>query len=60
MMDLVNGYTLMNYAKRNQLVLPAFNTTNYEMTLAIVKAFDAMKLGGWKMAMRSTGRRCIS
>ncbi len=47
MMDLVNGYTLMNYAKRNQLVLPAFNTTNYEMTLAIVKAFDAMKLGGY-------------
>lgn len=46
-MNLVNGYTLLDYAKRNHLVLPAFNTTNYEMTLAIVKAFDKMKLGGF-------------
>lgn len=46
-MDLVNGYTLMSYAKKNHLVLPAFNTTNYEMTLAIIKAFDEMELGGY-------------
>lgn len=46
-MQLVNGYELMKYAKDNHLVLPAFNTTDYEMTLAIVKAFDKMGLGGY-------------
>ncbi|BDR57710.1 class II aldolase [Xylocopilactobacillus apicola] len=46
-MQLVNGFTLMDYAKKHNLVLPAFNTTDYEMTLAIVKAFDEMGLGGY-------------
>jgi len=46
-MRLVNGFTLMNYAKTNHLVLPAFNTTNYELTLAIIKAFDNIGLGGY-------------
>ena len=35
-MKLVNGFKLMEYAKRNNFVLPAFNTTNLEMTYAIV------------------------
>lgn len=44
-MQLVNGYTLMKYAQQHQLVLPAFNTTDYEMTLAIVQAFNKKQLG---------------
>lgn len=46
-MQLVNGYTLMKYAQQHQLVLPAFNTTDYEMTLAIVQAFNKKQLGGY-------------
>jgi len=46
-MRLVNGFTLMKYAKENNLVLPAFNTTNYELTLAIVQAFEHTGLGGY-------------
>lgn len=37
----------MDYAIKKGYVLPAFNTTDYEMTLAIVKAFDEMKIGGY-------------
>ncbi|MFS0963733.1 class II aldolase [Enterococcus durans] len=46
-MELVNGFTLMNYAKEKGLVLPAFNTTNYELTAGIVKGFQATGLGGY-------------
>lgn len=34
-MKLVNGFDLMAYAKKYHYVLPAFNTTNLEMTYAI-------------------------
>lgn len=46
-MQLVNGYKLMDYAKENGLVLPAFNTTNYELTAAIIKGYQATGLGGY-------------
>lgn len=46
-MDLVNGYTLMEYAKLNNYVLPAFNTTNLEMTKAIIEAFQESGKGGY-------------
>lgn len=40
-MKLINGFDLMNYAKERGLILPAFNTTNMEMTYAIAKGLDA-------------------
>ena len=46
-MKLVNGYDLMDYAKKNHLVLPAFNTTNLEMTNAIVKGLNDAHLPGY-------------
>jgi len=46
-MKLINGYDLMNYAKKNGYILPAFNTTNLEMTYAIAKGLDDAKLPGY-------------
>ena len=46
-MKLINGFDLMSYAQRRKLVLPAFNTTNMEMTFAIVKGLNAAKLPGY-------------
>lgn len=46
-MKLVNGFTLMSYAEENGIVLPAFNTTNYELTAGIIKGFEATGLGGY-------------
>lgn len=46
-MKLINGFDLMEYAKRRHLILPAFNTTNLEMTYAIAKGLDAAKLPGY-------------
>lgn len=46
-MKLVNGYDLMEYAKRRRLVLPAFNTTNLEMTYGIVKGLAKANLPGY-------------
>lgn len=46
-MDLVNGYQLMDYAREKKIVLPAFNTTNFEMTKSIIDGFNEMKLGGY-------------
>ncbi len=46
-MKLINGFDLMNYAKERGLILPAFNTTNMEMTYAIAKGLDAAKLPGY-------------
>lgn len=46
-MKLVNGYDLMKYAQARHLVLPAFNTTNMEMTFAIAKGLDDAKLPGY-------------
>lgn len=46
-MKLINGYDLMNYAKKHGYILPAFNTTNLEMTYAIAKGLDDAKLPGY-------------
>lgn len=46
-MELVNGYKLMDYARQKKIVLPAFNTTNYELTKSIVSGFNSMGLGGF-------------
>lgn len=46
-MKLINGYELMDYAKKNGYILPAFNTTNMEMTYAIAKGLDEAKLPGY-------------
>lgn len=46
-MKLINGYDLMDYAKKNGYILPAFNTTNLEMTYAIAKGLDQAKLPGY-------------
>ena len=41
-MKLVNGFDLMEFAKKHHHVLPAFNTTNLEMT----KGTDGRKAAG--------------
>ncbi len=46
-MKLINGYDLMKYAKTHGYILPAFNTTNMEMTYAIAKGLDEAKLPGY-------------
>ena len=46
-MILVNGYDLMRYAQERHLVLPAFNTTNLEMTYGIVKGLNMAGLPGY-------------
>lgn len=45
-MKIVNGFDLMKYAKEKGLLLPAFNTTNLEMTKAIIKGLNAVHLPG--------------
>ena len=46
-MKLANGYDLMDYAKRNGYILPAFNTINMEMTYAIAKGLNDAQLPGY-------------
>lgn len=46
-MKLVNGFDLIDFAKKKKLVLPAFNTTNMEMTFAIVKGLNDANLPGF-------------
>lgn len=46
-MELVNGFKLMDYAKEKGLVLPAFNTTNYELTAGIINGFQEAEMGGY-------------
>jgi ketose-bisphosphate aldolase len=46
-MKLVNGFQLMDYARKNEYVLPAFNTTNLEMTYAIAKGLSVANLPGY-------------
>ena len=46
-MKLVNGFDLINYAKKYGYILPAFNTTNLEMTYAIAKGLTAADLPGF-------------
>ena len=46
-MKIVNGFDLMKYAKERNLMLPAFNTTNLEMTYAIAKGLNIAGLPGY-------------
>ena len=46
-MKIVNGFDLMKYAKDNHYILPAFNTTNLEMTYAIAKGLNQVGLPGY-------------
>ncbi len=46
-MKLINGYDLMNHAKKKGLILPAFNTTNLEMCYAIAKGLNDAGLPGY-------------
>lgn len=46
-MKLINGFDLMAFAKERHYVLPAFNTTNLEMTYAIAKGLTAANLPGY-------------
>jgi ketose-bisphosphate aldolase len=46
-MKLINGFQLMEFAKQNAFVLPAFNTTNLEMTYAIVRGLSNANLPGY-------------
>lgn len=46
-MKIANGFDLMNYAKKHHFMLPAFNTTNLEMTYAIVKGLNQAGLPGY-------------
>lgn len=46
-MKLINGFDLMEYAKKHRYILPAFNTTNLEMTYAIANGLMEAKLPGY-------------
>lgn len=46
-MKLINGFDLMEYAKKHKYILPAFNTTNLEMTYAIANGLMEAKLPGY-------------
>lgn len=46
-MKIVNGFDLMKFAQSHRLLLPAFNTTNMEMTYAIVKGLNQANLPGY-------------
>mgnify|MGYP001045416088 CR=1 FL=1 len=46
-MKLINGFALMEYAQKRRYILPAFNTTNLEMTRAIAKGLERAGLPGY-------------
>lgn len=46
-MKLVNGFDLMEFATKNGYILPAFNTTNLEMTYAIAEGLSDAGLPGY-------------
>ena len=46
-MKLINGFQLMELAMQKKLVLPAFNTTNLEMTYAIALGLSNANLPGY-------------
>lgn len=46
-MKIINGFDLMRYAKERNLLIPAFNTTNLEMTIAIVNGLHDAQLPGF-------------
>lgn len=45
-MKIVNGFDLFAYAKERNLLIPAFNTTNLEMTKAIILGLNDAQLPG--------------
>lgn len=45
-MRIVNGYDLIAYAKKQNVMLPAFNTTNLEMTKAIIEGLNDVHMPG--------------
>lgn len=45
-MDIVNGYDLFEYAQKRDLMVPAFNTTNLEVTKAIVLGLNDVHMPG--------------
>lgn len=45
-MKIINGYDLIAYAQEKKLMLPAFNTTNLEMTKAIIQGLNDVHLPG--------------
>lgn len=46
-MKLVNGFDLMQYAMEKGYILPAFNTTDMEMTYAIAQGLSDAQLPGY-------------
>jgi fructose-bisphosphate aldolase class II len=45
-MKIVNGFDLFDYAKKRNLMIPAFNTTNLEMTKAIILGLNDVHMPG--------------
>jgi fructose-bisphosphate aldolase class II len=45
-MKIVNGNQLFAYAQQRHLMLPAFNTTNLEVTKAIIQGLNAVNMPG--------------
>lgn len=45
-MKIVNGFDLMDYAQKRNVMLPAFNTTNLEMTKAIIQGLNVVHMPG--------------
>ena len=46
-MKLINGFELMAYARERGYILPAFNTTNMEMTYGIVRGLCEAQMPGY-------------
>lgn len=46
-MKLINGYDLVKYAQDRGYILPAFNTTNLEITYAIARGLTEANLPGY-------------
>ena len=56
-MKLVNGFDLMEYAKKKHYILPAFNTTNLEMTYAIANGLmEPVDLAMYALYIRDSER----
>lgn len=46
-MKIVNGFDLMEYGKKHHYLMPAFNTTNLEMTYAIARGLNRVGIPGY-------------
>ncbi|MDL2295513.1 class II aldolase [Lachnospiraceae bacterium OttesenSCG-928-E19] len=46
-MKIVNGYDLMKYGKQQGYLIPAFNTTNLELTYAIARGLNKVMMPGY-------------